>query len=190
MSQNLSLSDDDETEFVSVKDETPIIKTQKGNANRLKNLELARAKNTANRRAKKEVLEVHKSINKARTLSEKATTALQEGRKRAVTAGVPMPEVDDTHSSLMSVIEDMRNEIRSLKAPAPEPAPEPKPKRVYKKKEPVKIEEKLVTIDLPVIPTNVVSEAPPVNKRRAEYEEKIKQQDTRLDLLKALMRRK
>jgi hypothetical protein len=136
------------------------------------------------------VLEVHKSINKARTLSEKATTALQEGRKRAVTAGVPMPEVDDTHSSLMSVIEDMRNEIKSLKVPAPAPVEPPKPKRVYKKKEPVKTEEKLVTIDVPVIPANVVTEAPPVNKRRAEYEEKIKQQDDRLDLLKALMRRK
>ena len=141
------------------------------------------------------MLEVHKSINKARTLSEKATTALQEGRKRAVTAGVPIPEIDDTHSSLMSVIEDMRNEIRSLKAPEkPEPVAPPKPKRVYKKKEPVKIEEKVVTIDVPVIPANVapvnVISEPPVNKRRAEYEEKIRQQDTRLDLLKALMRRK
>jgi len=104
-----------------------------------------------------------------------------------------MPEMDDSHDSLMGVIEDMRNEIRSLKetkAPAPEPVAPPKPKRVYKKKEPVKIEEKLVTIDVPVIPVNVVSEVPPVNKRRAEYEEKIRQQDTRLDLLKALMRRK
>jgi hypothetical protein len=107
-----------------------------------------------------------------------------------------MPEMDDSHDSLMGVIEDMRNEIRSLKeTKAPEPVAPPKPKRVYKKKEPVKIDEKLVTIDLPVIPpnvapVNVVSEAPPVNKRRAEYEEKIRQQDTRLDLLKSLMRRK
>jgi len=148
------------------------------------------------------VLEVHKSINKARTFSEKASSALKDGRARAATAGLSMPKEHDTHDSLMGVIEDMRNEIRYLReTKAPEPVAPLKPKRIYKKKEPVdpiKIDEKkpesVAVVEMPEIhPVNTISfvpEAAPVNKRRAEYEEKIKQQDTRLDLLKAMMRRK
>jgi hypothetical protein len=60
-------SSEDETEFVEV-EETPVIKTIRNAKGRKAGLALAREKNTAQRRAVKNVMEAHKAVEKKKSV--------------------------------------------------------------------------------------------------------------------------
>jgi len=156
-------SSDDETEFVEV-EETPVIKTIKNAKGRKAGLALAREKNTAQRRAVKNVMEAHKAVEKVKQLSDKAKTAYTLTKQKAMTAGIPLPDAPTMENQMGQMLEAMRSEIerlRSIKEPEPpkleikekkEKKDNPKPKKIYKKKEPIELD----------IPKNeVVYEPPP-----------------------------
>jgi hypothetical protein len=128
-------SSDDETEFITV-EETPVVKTIKNAKGRKAGLALAREKNTAQRRAVKNVMEAHKAVQKVKTLSEKAGTAYTISKQKALSAGMELPEVPPIENRLGDMLASMQGEIDRLKAlrEPPAPAPEPKKKRVVKKK--------------------------------------------------------
>jgi hypothetical protein len=137
MSEN---SSDDETEFVTV-EETPVVKTIKNAKGRKAGLALAREKNTAQRRAVKNVMEAHAAVQKVKTLSEKAGTAYTISKQKAAAAGMALPEVPPIENRLGDMLATMQGEIDRLKAIKEAPPPEPvKKKRVIKKKEPVEEE--------------------------------------------------
>ena len=145
MSQSQS-DTDDETEFVT--EDVAVVK-------RVANLKgrkegLARARETKVRKQKviKNVMEVHKEINKAKSLTERATTSMNKAKSRAAEEGIdipmiapapaPAPPAMDQNTAMLKMMEIMANEIRTLKAPppvlVPVPAPaEPKPKKAAPK---------------------------------------------------------
>jgi hypothetical protein len=143
MSQSQSETDD-ETEFVT--EDVAVVK-------RVANLKgrqqgLARARETKVRKQKviKNVMEVHKEINKAKSLTERATTSMNKAKSRAAEEGIeiptiaptPAPPATDQNTAMLKMMEIMANEIRTLKAPppvlVPVPVPaEPKPKKAAPK---------------------------------------------------------
>lgn len=89
-------------------------------------------------------MEVHKEINKAKSLTERATTSMNKAKSRAAEEGIdipmiaPAPPAMDQNTAMLKMMELMANEIRTLKAPppvlVPVPAPaEPKPKKAAPK---------------------------------------------------------
>lgn len=117
-------------------DETPIVKTIKNAKGRNAGLALAREKNTAQRRAVKNVMEAHKAVQKVKTLSEKAGTAYTISKQKAAAAGMALPEVPPIENRMGDMLAAMQGEIERLKAitAAVPPEPEPKKKRVVKSK--------------------------------------------------------
>ena len=100
-------------------------------------------------------MEVHKEINKAKSLTERATTSMNKAKSKAAEEGIeipmiapapaPAPAVDQS-AAMLKMMEMMANEIRTLKAPppvlVPVPAPaEPKPKKAAPKPKPKKEKE-------------------------------------------------
>lgn len=90
----------------------------------------------------KNVMEVHKEINKAKSLTERATTSMNKAKSRAAEEGIeiptiPAPPAMDQNAAMLKMMEIMANEIRTLKAPPPVPVPvavEPKQKAAPKPK--------------------------------------------------------
>ena len=100
-------------------------------------------------------MEVHKEINKAKSLTERATTSMNKAKSRAAEEGIEIPTIApapapnpaaEQNAAMLKMMEIMANEIRTLKAPppvlavpaepksvpksAPKPKAEPKPKKV------------------------------------------------------------
>ena len=89
-------------------------------------------------------MEVHKEINKAKSLTERATTSMNKAKSKAAEEGIDIPTIApapvpapapvvDQSAAMLKMMEIMANEIRTLKAPPPVPA-EPKPKAAPKPK--------------------------------------------------------
>jgi hypothetical protein len=185
-------SSDDETEFVEV-EETPVIKTIRNAKGRKAGLALAREKNTAQRRAVKNVMEAHKAVEKVKQLSDKAKTAYTLTKQKAMTAGIPLPDAPTMENQMGDMLREMKEEIqrlRSMKEPEPpkleikEKKEKPKPKRVYKKKEPIELD----------IPKNeIVYEPPPapapMSRREQAFREKQEAQQRNIDFLRKAMGR-
>jgi hypothetical protein len=185
-------SSDDETEFVEV-EETPVIKTIKNAKGRKAGLALAREKNTAQRRAVKNVMEAHKAVEKVKQLSDKAKTAYTLTKQKAMTAGIPLPDAPTMENQMGQMLEAMRSEIerlRSIKEPEPpkleikEKKEKSKPKRVYKKKEPIELD----------IPKNeVVYEPPPapapISAREQAWRDREDTQQRNIDFLRKALGR-
>jgi len=199
-------SSDDETEFITV-EETPVVKTIRNAKGRKAGLALAREKNTAQRRAVKNVMEAHKAVQKVKTLSEKAGTAYTISKQKALSAGMELPEVPPIENRLGDMLATMQGEIDRLKAikEAPVPAPEPKKKRVVKKKEPEPEEEeekprpkpkgKATKAPEPPKPEpveeNVIVHQPPtLTIREQRFKESQERQANHMDLLRLALGRK
>lgn len=95
----------------------------------------------------KNVMEVHKEINKAKSLTERATTSMNKAKSRAAEEGIEIPLIApasapvpnpamEQNAAMLKMMEIMANEIRTLKAPPPVlvPVAEPKPKSAPKPK--------------------------------------------------------
>ena len=92
-------------------------------------------------------MEVHKEINKAKSLTERATTSMNKAKSRAAEEGIEIPMIApapapvqnpgmDQNTAMLKMMELMANEIRTLKAPPPVLVPvpaEPKPKKAAPK---------------------------------------------------------
>jgi len=196
-------SSDDETEFVTI-EETPIVRTIKNAKGRKAGLALAREKNTAQRRAVKNVMEAHKAVSKVKELSEKAGTAYTISKRKALEAGMPMPEVPTIENRLGDMLASMQGEIDRLKAikeapapvkqkkiykkrePAPEPEPEPKPKpksKATREPSPPKLYHE---------PENVIVHEPPapvLSSRQQAFKDKQDFQAKQMDLLRQALGR-
>lgn len=199
-------SSDDETEFITV-EETPVVKTIRNAKGRKAGLALAREKNTAQRRAVKNVMEAHKAVQKVKTLSEKAGTAYTISKQKALSAGMELPDVPPIENRLGDMLATMQGEIDRLKAirepPAPAPAPEPKKKRVIKKKV-VEEEEKEEEAPKPkpravkapepkpepVQENVIVHTGPTLSIREQRFKESQERQANQMDLLRQALGRR
>jgi len=98
-------------------------------------------------------MEVHKEINKAKSLTERATTSMNKAKSKAAEEGIEIPMIApapapapavDQNAAMLKMMEMMANEIRTLKAPPPVLVPvpaEPKPKKAAPKPKPKKEKE-------------------------------------------------
>ena len=190
MSQSQS-DTEDETEFVT--EDVAVVK-------RVANLKgrkegLARARETKVRKQKviRNVMEVHKEINKAKSLTERAATSINKAKSRAAEEGIEIPMIAppapapamDQNAAMLKMMEIMANEIRTLKAPAPSwtpPIAEPKPKVAPKPKaEPKPKKEK----EAPPPPVNIV--VPQVSL--TPHQVRMSEQSLRIDNLRKAMGR-
>jgi hypothetical protein len=187
MSEN---SSDDETEFVEV-EETPVIKTIKNAKGRKAGLALAREKNTAQRRAVKNVMEAHKAVEKVKQLSDKAKTAYTLTKQKALSAGLTLPEAPTLENQMGDMLREMRDEIqrlRSIKEPEPKmEVKEKKPKKIYKKKP------KPEPLELDIPKNEIVYEPPPapapMSAREQMFREKQEAQQRNIDFLRKALGR-
>jgi len=136
-------------------------------------------------------MEVHKEINKAKSLTERATTSMNKAKSRAAEEGIdipmmsaPAPPAVDQSAAMLKMMEIMANEIRTLKAPPPvlvpvpaEPKPKPKPKPRAKKEK-----------EEPPPPVNVV--APQVSVSATPHQVRMNEQSLRIDNLRKALGRK
>ena len=169
---------EDETEFVT--EDVPVLKRSANLKGRKQSLALAREKKCRNQKVVKNVMEVHKEINKAKQLTARLSTSIGKAKLKAAEEGITLPAMDDPappiHASdpaLLEMMKMMAYEIKSLKAlpPPPPPIPEPpkveKPKRVRappKKKEPVPEPD-------PPAPVNLVQQPPSAHQQRQAEKE-------------------
>lgn len=136
-------------------------------------------------------MEVHKEINKAKSLTERATTSMNKAKSKAAEEGIeipmiaPAPAVDQS-AAMLKMMEIMANEIRTLKAPppvlvpVPAPAPaEPKPKKAAPKPKPKKEKEE------PPPPINVA--VPQVSA--TPHQIRMNEQSLRIDNLRKALGR-
>ncbi len=168
---------EDETEFVT--EDVPVLKRSANLKGRKQSLALAREKKCRNQKVVKNVMEVHKEINKAKQLTARLSTSIGKAKLKAAEEGIALPAMDDpappvqaADPALLEMMKMMAYEIKSQKAlPPPPPIPEPpkveKPKRVRappKKKEPVPEPE-------PPAPVNLVHQPPSAHQQRQAEKE-------------------
>lgn len=187
MSQSQS-DTEDETEFVT--EDIPIVKRTANLKGRRQGLAQARETKVRKQKVIKNVMEVHKEINKAKSLTERATTSMNKAKSRAAEEGIdipmiaPAPAVDQS-AAMLKMMEIMANEIRTLKAPPPVLVPVPaeqKPKAAPKPKvapKPKKEKEE------PPPPVNVV--APQVSA--TPHQVRMNEQSLRIDNLRKALGR-
>lgn len=137
-------------------------------------------------------MEVHKEINKAKSLTERAATSMSKAKSKAAEEGIEIPMMDtpapnpvaEQNAAMLKMMEMMANEIRTLKAPppvlVPAPAPaEPKPKKAAPKPKPKKEKEE------PPPPVNVA--APQVSA--TPHQIRMNEQSLRIDNLRKALGR-
>lgn len=135
-------------------------------------------------------MEVHKEINKAKSLTERAATSMSKAKSKAAEEGIEIPMMDtpapnpvaEQNAAMLKMMEMMANEIRTLKAPAPAPAPvpaEPKPKKAAPKPKSKKEKEE------PPPPVNVA--VPAVSM--TPHQVRMNEQSLRIDNLRKALGR-
>jgi len=181
---------EDETEFVT--EDVPVLTRSANLKGRKQSLALAREKKCRNQKVVKNVMEVHKEINKAKQLTARLSTSINKAKSKAAEEGITLPAMDDPapppptapDNALLDMMKMMAYEIKSLKTqpPPPPPAPPPpvdeKPKRVRappKKKEPA-VE--------PPEPVNLIPPSPSAHQQRQAEKE------SRMEALRRAMGRK
>ena len=122
MSQSQTDSES-ETEFLT--EDVPVVKRTANLKGRRESLAKARETKVRKQKVVKNVMEVHKEINKAKALTQRAATSMSKATSRAEAEGIHIPTVNEpseTHA-LMEMMRSMANEIKTLRAPPPAPAP-------------------------------------------------------------------
>ena len=184
---------EDETEFVT--EDVPVLTRTANLKGRKQSLALAREKKCRNQKVVKNVMEVHKEINKAKQLTARLTTSISKAKSKAAEEGISLPTMDDlsppaaaTDPALLDMMKMMAYEIKSLKAAQPPPPPPPtqeepkqeKPKRI---RAPPKKKEPLPELDPLPVPVNLIQPPSAHQQRQAEKE-------SRMEALRRAMGRK
>lgn len=116
-----------ETEFVT--EDVPVVKRTANLKGRRESLAKARETKVRKQKVVKNVMEVHKEINKAKALTQRAQTSMHKAQSRAEAEGIHLPAVNEPSETqaLMELMRSMADEIKTLRAPAPPPPPAPNP---------------------------------------------------------------
>lgn len=171
-----------ETEFVT--EDVPILKPIKGLKARQQNLAVAREKKVQRQRVVRNTQDVHKEINKAKVLSERAGTALKKAQLKSAEIGIEIPEVAAATDPMMDMLKLMRSELSAFKAPAAAPAPAPAPAPPKPKAKPAPKPKPTPK------PKPEPAPAPPPPIQLSAYEVRQQQQEQRMEMLKKALGRK
>ena len=122
-----------ETEFVT--EDVPVVKRTANLKGRRESLAKARETKSRKQKVVKNVMEVHKEINKAKALTQRAASSINKAKTRAAAEGIELPVVDEPSETqaLMVMMKAMSTELQALKQPPPAPTPAPEPEKAKPK---------------------------------------------------------